>query len=135
MNATDNQPKGKKMQVKIIETGELMNLAAIDDATGTEWTADLIGNHGAFNANQFHRELDEDGEEIDEYWVCSQAEYEWWDAVVSDLNKADSLKQEAKAAGLWSEEVESEYQEIGHNDLDAQAAECRQFMEELLASD
>jgi len=100
---------------------------------GRKWEDNEDGERTVYHV-YCHLELDEDGEEIDEYWVCSRAEYEWWDAVVSDLNKADSLKQEAKAAGLWSEEVESEYQEIGHNDLDAQAAECRQFMEELLAN-
>ena len=120
------------MQVKIIETGELMNLAAIDAATGCEWTADLIGNHDAFNANQFHREQDEDGEDIIEYWAASHAEYNWWSAVVSDLNKADALKAEAKAAGLWSDDVEAEYQGIEANDLDAHASACVQFLEDLI---
>ena len=80
------------MQVKIVETGAIEELCAIDGATGCEWTADLIGNNDAFNASQFYREQDEDGEDVLEYWAASQAEYNWWAAVVADLNKADALR-------------------------------------------
>lgn len=132
MNATDNKPRGKKMQVKIVETGAIEELCAIDGATGCEWTADLIGNHDAFNASQFYREQDEDGEDVLEYWAASQAEYNWWAAVVAALNKADALKAEAKAAGLWSEEVERDYLDVESNDLDTHAAACVQFLEDLI---
>lgn len=121
------------MQVKIIETGAMEELCAIDSATGCEWTADLIGNHGAFNANQFYREQDEDGNDVIGYWAASQGEYNWWAAVIADLNKADQLKQEAKAAGRWSDDVDAEYREIEVNDLDTHASACVQFMQELMA--
>lgn len=122
------------MQVKIIETGKIKSLNAIDARSGCDYTGDLIGNTGAFNADQFRRELDADGDEITDYWVASQAEYDWWHAVIADYNKADQLKQEAKALGLWSDEDEANYQSIETNDMDCHSAACREYCEAILAN-
>ena len=61
----------KIMKVKALETGAEYELTAIAADSGIEWTQDLLGNHAAFNANQFRRN---DEDEI----VAPQAEIDWW---------------------------------------------------------
>jgi hypothetical protein len=117
------------MQVKIIETGVEETLCAVDAASGCDWTRDLIGNYDAFNDGQFS-EIDDSG-----VYLCSQATYDWWSAVIDNLNKADEMVLEAKDRDLWSDEVERDYQEIGNMDLDDQAAACVDFLQNLLAGD
>jgi len=117
------------MQVKIIETGVEETLSAVDSASGCEWTRDLIGNHNAFNDGQFS-EIEDTG-----VYMCAQATYDWWSAVIGNLNQADEMVQEAKSRDLWSAEVERDYQDIGNQDLDDQAAACVAFMESLLAEE
>ena len=64
------------MKVKAIETGTEYELTAIDAASGTEWTRDLLGNAGA----QFERN---DDDEI----VAPLVEIEWWLPVIADRPK------------------------------------------------
>lgn len=115
------------MQVQINETGNVETLCAIDAASGADWTRDLIGNHGAFNDGQFS--------EIEDtcVYVCDQSTYEWWSAVVSNLNQAGVMVQEAKDRGLWCADTEREYQDLGNQDLDDQAAACVAYLKQLLA--
>ena len=117
------------MQVKIIESDVEESLRAVDAASGCEWTRDLIGNYDAFNDGQFS-EIEDTG-----VYLCSQATYDWWAAVIDHLNTADEMVQEAKERGLWSDEVERDYQAIGNLDLDDQAAACVDFLIALLAEE
>lgn len=117
------------MQVKIIETGAEETLSAVDAASGCEWTRDLIGNYNAFNDGQFSK-IEDSG-----IYLCDQATYDWWSAVIDNLNKADEMVQEAKARDLWNDEVERDYQGVGNMDLDDQAAACVDFLKTLLAEE
>lgn len=116
------------MKIKALETGKEYELCAIAADSGVEWTQDLIGNHGAFNADQFHRN---DADEI----VAPQAEIDWWLPVVANLNKASELKEEAKARGLMTEKAYAELQSIACNDLDDQAAAEVEFFKTLLGDE
>lgn len=113
------------MKVKAIETGAEYELTAIDAGSGIEWTQDLIGNNGAFNADQFRRNDD------DEY-VAPQAEIDWWLPVIANLNKASELKEGAKALGLMTDEAYAELHSIECNDLDDQAAAEVEFFKTML---
>ena len=53
------------MQVIINETKEVKNLTIIDDATGTEWTRDLLGNCNIHT-------------DSDNFYHMDSADYDWW---------------------------------------------------------
>lgn len=113
------------MKIKALETGAEYELCAIAADSGVEWTQDLIGNHGAFNADQFRRN------EADEI-VAPQAEIDWWLPVVANLNKASELRAEAKVRGLLTEEAYAGLHSIACNDLDYNAAAEVEFFKTLL---
>lgn len=117
------------MQVKIIETGVIESLNAVDAASGCDWTKDLIGNYNAFNDGQFSK-IEDTG-----VYLCDQDTYDWWAAVIDNLNRADEMIQEAKERDLWSDDVERDYQELGNMDLEDQAAACVDFLNNLLAKE
>jgi hypothetical protein len=60
------------MFIKINETGELLQLRAID-ANGIEWTRDLIEDGGRMH--------DDDGNTI-----MTQEDYDWWHQYISDMD-------------------------------------------------
>ena len=111
------------MLVKSKETGQEYELTAI--SAGIEWTQDLLGNHGAFNVDQFDRNEDD---EI----VAPQAEIEWWLPVIANFNQASELKAEAAALGLMTDEAYAELHSIECNDLDDQAAAEVAFFQNLI---
>lgn len=114
------------MQVKSTENGTVYDLTAIDAGSGVEWTADLLGNYGAFNPKQFDRNEDD---EI----VAPQAEIEWWIPVIDNLNKGGEMYKEAKDRGLLTDIEERELQDLGNLDLDDWAAAQVQYLEGLLS--
>lgn len=116
------------MQVKIIETGAVESLSAIDASTGCDYTQDLIGNTGALSNGQFEQ-IEDTG-----IYLCSQAEYEWWAAVIADYNAASVAVEEAKNIGIWTDERSADYCAIECNDMDTHAAACRGFAESIIAA-
>lgn len=116
------------MQVKIIETGAEEGLSAIDASTGCDYTQDLIGNTGALSNGQFEQ-IEDTG-----IYLCSQAEYDWWAAVIADYNAASDAVEKAKRLGLWTDEHCAEYCAIECNDMDTHAAACRDFAESIIAT-
>lgn len=82
------------MDIKIIETGEIMELTIIDPKSGCDWTSDLTGNDEDIK-------FDEDGNRI-----CDQKTFDWWEDLISRYQAADdryyelitSLDDDAKEA-------------------------------------
>lgn len=116
------------MKVKALETGAEYELTAIAADSGIEWTKDLLGNAAVFNADQFRRN---DEDEI----VAPQSDIDWWLHVISNLNKASELKEEAKARALMTDEAYAELHSIDCNDLDDQAAAELAFFDTLLGNE
>lgn len=115
------------MKVIITETGTEETLSAILARTGCDYTEDLIGNAGAFSDGQF--------EQIEDTGVyrCDQRTYDWWAAVIEDYNAASVAVEEAKALGVWTDDVAAAYLYMECNDMDTHAAFCRQFVENLVS--
>jgi len=68
--------------MKILVNGTEKELTAIGK-NGVEWTNDLLGNYDAL-----HYDEDEDA------YTMSEDEFDWWESVVKDLNKAQELEDE-----------------------------------------
>lgn len=67
------------MKITIIETSEKEELKIIDPESGVNWANDLLGNHGALP--------DYD----DDTYHMSQADYDWWDDLITDYQAADDI--------------------------------------------
>lgn len=67
------------MNVTIIETGETATLKIIDPKSGTDWTNDLLGNHGA---------LPDYNDETDSYHMPHD-DYNWWSDLIDRYQTAD----------------------------------------------
>lgn len=80
------------MNIIIKESGARHTLSIIDPESGVNYIQDFIGNAGALIDGQFEYDDDQDA------FVCDQATFDWWIAVVSDnqsLNdRIHDLKQE-----------------------------------------
>lgn len=76
------------MDVKINETGKIESLSIIDRKSGVNWVADLIGNAGAFNDDQFGW-----GEE-NQIRTCDQETYDWWANYIAATERADDFRAE-----------------------------------------
>ncbi len=115
------------MEVKIIETGEIEYLNAIDFATGVDWTQDLIGNH-----NGFIDPIDDGGfdylEEEDVY-LCQQDIYDWWNDIIFKLNYISEI--EYNADGEFLEELK----EYWGNDLEDEVEGKLQIIKEYIDED
>ena len=87
------------MKIIIKETSAIQTLSIIDPKSGVDYIADFIGNTGALIDGQFRWD-----EERDAY-VCDQATFEWWDAVVT-ANQALANRLHALALEHGSEAVD-----------------------------
>ena len=87
-------------------TSEEVNLTIIDRKTGTEWTADLLGNANALTYNS-----------EEERYEISQEDYEWWKNTIEGLEEIDDLTELAKE--LLSDEDFAELEERLNNEGDA----------------
>lgn len=67
------------MDIKIIGTNQMTKLNLIDPATKISWIRGLMGNHGALP------QYDEDND----YYLMSQADYDWWYDLVTRYQAAD----------------------------------------------
>ena len=87
------------MKIIIKETSAIGALSIIEPKTGLEYIIDYIANSGALIDGQF--EWDEDREA----YVCDQATYDWWTAVVADnqalANRIYALEQEHGVDAVW----------------------------------
>lgn len=99
------------MQVTIKETGKIEELT-IRDASGIEWTSDLIGNTGAFGDGQFVRD-DESG-----VVTASQDTYDWWQAYIAGQVEVEeaiaSLRSDLADRGIGQAEVAELVDRIRH---------------------
>lgn len=66
--------------VKITETGKIETLNIIDPYTGTDYSADLLGNHDAFNGF----------DDADDINTMSREDYDWWAELLPRLETAES---------------------------------------------
>lgn len=117
------------MQVKIIETGEIVAIRVID-ANGTNWIDDLIGNHDAIGPAA-------DGKfEWSEESGCHQtnaATVAWWQRVTANFERAEALRAELRERGLLDEEAIADIQaEAGNLDLEDQAPAEIEAMQDIL---
>jgi len=72
------------MDIKINETGELVELTITDPKTGLCWINDLMGNHN---------ELPEYDDATDVYLMTQEA-FDWWKELTEAYQTADNRKHE-----------------------------------------
>lgn len=82
------------MLVKITDTNEMKTLAAIDAKTNTEYTGDLLGHYDALV-------YDADGESL----VMDTETFDWWDEIITEMNRVDQLVQEYRSRFEGVDEV------------------------------
>jgi hypothetical protein len=73
------------MQVRIKETGIIENLSIVDPQSGVNWATDLVGNHG------FEGFYSSEAEAYDG-WETTQENYDWWEALLVSLERAENRK-------------------------------------------
>lgn len=110
------------MNIKIQETGKIEELNTIDSESGTNWTADLIGNAGAISDGQF------EWSEEDDAYLASQDTFDWWNKYIADMettqteveNLADDLNIDASIIRQRVEaETGSDYEMHRHEAIQA----------------
>ena len=98
------------MEIKIIETGKMVNLNIIDPRSGCNWINDLMGNHGELPP------YDEDNN----YYIMSQDDYNWWHDLTTAYQKAD-YRYDSLTDVLMGDEylnLVNDYQNLSYNDLE-----------------
>ncbi len=114
-----------KVQVK--ETGAIEVLKAVD-ANGTDFTADMIGNHGGFCAEQFARI---EGTDV---YEASQVTYDWWAKVLSD-NEALEGRLAILREAYGSDAVYDAVASAGSNELEDHAAAVNAVLDEVFGAE
>lgn len=111
------------MQVKIIESGEIVELRVIDASSGVNWIGDLVGNHDAYGSaadGLFENEIDADGDETGIYLAESET-VAWWQRVIANIEQADEMRQELIDQGLYYDNIEQINDAGASLDLEDQA--------------
>lgn len=111
------------MQVKIIESGEIVELRVIDASSGVNWIGDLIGDLGAYGSAAdgfFENEIDADGDETGIYLAESET-VAWWQRVIANIEQADEMRQELIDQGLYYDNIEQINDAGASLDLEDQA--------------
>lgn len=87
------------MNVKIIETGKIIELTILDER-GIDYSQDLIGNAGAFSDGQFEIDPDEGR------YIASEDTVEWWQQYINDTIKIErEVGEMAQKYGLDRAEI------------------------------
>ncbi len=111
------------MQVKIIESGEIVELRVIDASSGVNWIGELIGALGAYGSAAdgfFENEIDADGDETGIYLAESET-VAWWQRVIANIEQADEMRQELIDQGLYYDNIEQINDAGASLDLEDQA--------------
>lgn len=74
--------------VKIIETGEIKELAITDPKSNLDWSRDLLGNYDAYNGYDEEAEIDLMTEETFDWWADLMPRYEAADFAVEEYRKS-----------------------------------------------
>ena len=110
------------IKVKIRETGLIETLQVVD-AKGTDFTADMIGNHGGFSPEQFAL-IEDTG-----VYEADRETYGWWAKVLADIGAL-----EVRLAELYEdhgyEAVNEAVLAAGHVDLEDHAANLNRELDE-----
>ena len=122
------------MKVKNTSTGEISSFSVIDSKSGCNWIGDLIGNYDAYgkvDGGFFEAETDDDG--YDTVYLALPETIEWWEGVISSIEKADALRDLCEEAGLL-DGLRDELDSCGSTDLEFIAPAQIEIMEKALAS-
>lgn len=104
------------MEIKIIETGEEVELSITDPKSGCDWISDLMGNHDELP------EIEEDEEGYDTgFRLMSQESFDWWKTLTVSLEKAEDRLHELE----YDEDEKNEF--IGNCDLEDLPSYINQF--------
>lgn len=117
------------MDITILETGSMELLSVVDPRTGVNYIEDFIGNAGGFGASEcdmyskFVRTDDVNVSDIatgyvtddgttfyfDNFpgdgYVTSQANYDWWRAVVDNEQELQELIEKARGMGVTGDDI------------------------------
>lgn len=115
------------MKFFIKETSTIETLSIIDPKSGVDYISDFIGNAGALSDGQFEYDEDRDA------YVCSQANFDWWETVVSENQSLDNRIHElSQEHGL--DAVYEIIHAAGSTDLEDHAANVNQALDEAFGS-
>ena len=109
------------MEFKIKETGEIKELSIIDPKTGTDWSSDFFGNHGGWNNCEY--------DETAEIHEISKEDFEWWEDLASEYEKADYRAYEIAQTLDDREQFENELANF-HGDLEYLTAHMNEVCDE-----
>lgn len=111
------------MEVRIKETDEVVSLQCIDPRTGVDWMPDMIGNAGALN-DQFVWNDD------DEVFEASQADVDWWQNYINDLEKTDAdVAGLAEELGISESDIRERISDETGPDYEMHRSEARRAMQ------
>lgn len=108
------------MQVIINETKDVKDLTIIDDATGTEWTRDLLGNCNIHT-------------DSDNFYHMDAADYVWWMGYITGYKATEQeIFALAEKAQKDPYQVRMEvFDYMGQNDMENERGRAIQKLEEL----
>jgi hypothetical protein len=75
-------------KIIIEETKEVREIGIIDAASGLDWSMDFIGNNIVSPRYEYSEKEDDD------LMVMSQEDFDWWETLANEWEKADEAKKD-----------------------------------------